>query len=282
MANNIIKGIRINLSVSTQVNGIRITNSTSTPSAATVLRVYNNSVSNVTSAYLGAALAWAGTTGIKGINLASLSSLTQYTYEIYNNTVSIDGSGSPTATSTAFQRATTTAGSMQGLIQNNIWANFTGAQVAPASHYALVNGVVGSATALGPVGSFVNNNDLWIADPTQGFAARGATTDYLSVAFWEAANAPQAISNATINPMFFNNLSDLHVNNGALDGLGTTYPVYLTEDLDCISRTGVADLGAFLIVPCTGIPVPGTLSANPSRFVLLLLPPYLLWDFPAV
>jgi len=268
LSNNIVKGIRINsTTATTQVNGIRLTNSTLTPTTGTVLRVYNNSISDITSAYVTATgVAWAATTGIKGLNMASTTAGTAFTYEIYNNSVSIDGSGSPFLTSTAFQRSVTTAGNTQNLIRNNIFANYTGTQTTPAAHYAFVNGLVGTATALGVTGvSFVNNNDLWIANATQGFAARGATTDYATVPTWQTANA-QATANQAIDPQVTAVASDLHVNNNALDALGTTYPAYLTQDLDCSNRTGTADMGAYIIAACTSPPTAGTATATPSLF----------------
>ncbi|MEO8146257.1 MAG: T9SS type A sorting domain-containing protein [Bacteroidia bacterium] len=255
IANNFIQGIKNNLATSVStVTGIRMSH---TLTLTHTMRCYNNSISNITNIYTGAASA---ARSLKGIHVFGTGGVATTTYEIVNNSVSIDGSASPNISSTCFEQAAIV---VKYTIQNNIFANFTIAQGATAKHYCFVN--LGSATVMGGAGTTVKNNDLYFPNDVgvSGFTALGLTTNYNTVALWQAVN-PLATLNVSIDPQFLNNASDLHVNNTALDAQGTTYLVYVTVDLDCATRTGTPDIGAYLIVPCTGQPTAGTTSASPA------------------
>jgi hypothetical protein len=217
------------------------------------LRVYNNSVSEITSAYTGAA-----TTArtLKGIFVSGTGGTTTQTYEFYNNSVSIDGSASLNVSSSCFEVNTTTGPVFK--LGNNIFANLTGAQTT-ARHYVMVST---SATQLGNTGTTCNNNDYYLANDAgvSGFVGLGSATTYTALSNWQAAMTGLDAASLSVNPSYLNNTSDLHATALALNGAGMAPPAYVTNDLDCAARTPDNDLGAYIINACSGIPTAGSIS----------------------
>jgi hypothetical protein len=249
--NNIIRGIRNAGAASTTViAGIRATHAIT---GTHTLRIFNNSISDITSGYTGAASA---TRVIRGINIAGTGGAATQAYEIYNNSVSIDGSASLNISSVCLEIATATGPIYR--IANNNFANFTAAQTGVARHYIYRST---SATSFGPTGTILNNNNLFILNDvgTTGFIGQGNTTDYATLANWQTAMTQDAASIST-NPNFVDNYNNLRATNLALNGAGQTPPAYLTQDLDCAARTPDNDIGAYIINACTGTPTAGTIS----------------------
>lgn len=251
ISNNKIQTIRNgSTSSTTGIAGIRMSHTTT---GTHTLRVYNNTVSEITSAYTGAA---STARTLKGIFVNGTGGTTTQVYEIYNNAVSIDGSGSLNLSSTCFE-VNTTSGPVF-MVGNNIFANHTAAQGATAKHFTFNTT---SATAIGNTGSLSNNNDLFILNDAgvSGFIGQGNTTTYTSLANWQTAMTQDAAS-LSIDPMFVNNASDLHPGALALNAAGQVPPVYITADQVCAPRVPDNDLGAYIINACSGMPTAGSIS----------------------
>lgn len=233
VSNNIIRTVRnISTTSTTVVAGIRATiNGTGTHET----RIFNNFVSGVGTAYTGTITS---TRIARGIFIPTGGAATS-THNIHFNSVSMDGTANPNASNTAFEIGTTSGPIMS--IRNNIFANFTGAQTGAAAHYTWVST---SATVTGNTGSVSNNNDLYIANTTNGFVGLGNTTQYATLANWQAATTQDAAS-VSADPQFTNNLTDLHtfsVNvNGLADMTGITW---VSTDIDNQTRVAPHDIGA--------------------------------------
>lgn len=251
--NNSIQGIRNSGTSSTSlVSGMRASHTTT---GTHTLRIYNNTISGITSGYTGTATA---TRVIKGIFINGTGGATTQNYQIHNNTVSIDGSSSLTNSSVCFE-ISTTSGPVYNL-SNNIFANFTAAQTGVAKHYGLFST---SATVFGPAGTLSNNNDIFIANDinTSGFAGIGNTTNYATIAAWTAVMTPAGQEAASISsdPLFLNNTSDLHASALTLNNSGSIPAAFVTTDFECAARTD-NDMGAYNLVACSGTPTAGAVS----------------------
>ncbi len=257
--NNKIQTIRnAGAGSTTTVTGIRATHTTT---GTHTLRMYNNSISEITSGFTGASSA---TRTIKGIFIAAGGGGVTQVYEIFNNNVSINGSASLNISNVCFE-TTSSSGPVYNL-GNNIFANYTIAQGATSRHYCMFTP---SATTFGPVGSTSNNNNLYIANDqgVSGFVGRGNTTDYATLANWQAGITTPAGIDATslsIDPMFTNMTTDLHANALGLNGAGIAPPAYITADLDCATRTPDNDIGAYIINTCSGTPTAGSITGLSS------------------
>lgn len=227
-----------------------------------VLRVYNNFVSGITSAYTGAGSA---TRTIKGIFAqAAGGGVATLTINVDFNSVSIDGSASPNISSTCFEVGTTTGPVIN--TRNNIFANFTGAQTAPALHLCYHSP---SATVLGNTGSISNYNDYWVANATQGFTGQGAATTYATLANWQTGMAGTNANSISCDPGFVNTASDLHANSLCINGVANmTGITWVLNDIDNDVRPGATDLGADEVATCAAAsggtisPSTGTRCAN--------------------
>ncbi|MFN8154621.1 MAG: HYR domain-containing protein [Bacteroidia bacterium] len=242
--NNKVQTIKNSSTSST--TGISGISASHTTTGTHVIRIYNNSVSEILTGYTGAATA---TRVARGIWIRGTGGLNTQSYEIWNNSVSIDGTGNLNASNACFEISTTSGPVFN--VRNNIFANFTPAQGATAKHSGIFST---SATALGNTGSTYQNNNIWIANDAgvSGFTANGNGTTYNGEAAWQAAMT-QATANINpgVNPNYTNSNSDLHSASSFLNGAGQTPPVYVSVDLDCAARTPDNDLGAYIINGCT-------------------------------
>ncbi len=163
VSNNRISGLKSTSITSTAtISGLCIQHD-NTGSLGTIgFKIYNNTVSNISSAYTGAANA---TRAIRGLWLrtAAPSNPTTVQYEIVNNTFVIDGSSAPNLSNTVFENAF--AGSVLKL-RNNLFYNATGAQSGAAVHSVL--GITGATSLIGATGSLSDYNDFYYSDPTGG------------------------------------------------------------------------------------------------------------------
>jgi len=251
LSNNIIRGIRNSSTTSTTtISGIRASNAATGPHD---IRIFNNAISEITSAYTGTATT---TRTLKGIFITGTATNTQFS--IWQNSVSINGSGSPNLSSVCFENATVTGPSYA--LYNNIFANLTPAQVT-ARHYGVFST---SATVLGNTGSAAQNNDVYVPNDAgvSGFTALGSATTYTTVGDWQAAMA-QATANLSIDPAFTDASADLHSGASGLNGAGLNIAAFVPTDLDCNPRTPDNDIGAYRIDACTGA-VAGTILGTPS------------------
>jgi len=253
---NIINRVRNTSTSSTNgVSGLRLSHTTTGTHA---LRVYNNVIFALTSAYTSTATS---TRVLKGIFVSGTGGATSQTYDFWNNSVSIDGSGSLNLSSACFEISTSTGPIYT--IKNNIFLNATATQGTTAKHYVIVSN---SGSVIGNTGSLAANNDLFISNDegTSGFIGlnTAAPANLGPLATWQTAYGSQASGNLSLNPQFFNNNSDLHVSNISLNDAGDVLPAYITTDVSCNARTD-KDLGAYNIVPCT-TPVAGTSASSPA------------------
>jgi hypothetical protein len=251
VANNRVRGIRnAGTASTTGIAGIRMSHATTGTHA---IAVFNNTVSEITSGYTGAA---STARTLKGIFVAGTGGAVTQTYQIYNNSVSIDGSSSLNVSSSCFE-VNTTSGPIY-TVANNIFANFTAAQGATSKHFTFVST---SATLIGNTGSISNNNDLYVANDAgvSGFIGQGAATTYTALADWQLAMTQDAAS-VSADPLFASNTADLHPAEASLNGAAMAPPVFITVDNDCATRTPDNDIGAYILNTCSGTPTAGTIS----------------------
>jgi GEVED domain/Secretion system C-terminal sorting domain len=256
ISNNKIQTVRnISTTSTTGIAGIRMSHTTT---GTHTLRVFNNSVSEITSAYTGAASA---ARTLKGIFINGTGGATTQAYEIYNNSVSINGSGSLNLSSAAFEVNTTTGPIYT--VQNNIFANFTPAQTGIARHFVYVTP---TATAIGNTGTVSNYNDLYLANDAgvTGFLGQGAAVTYTTLVDWQTAMVGMDVNSVSLDPLFINPVSDLGAGTIALNSAGTAPPAYITADLNCAPRTPDNDIGAYIINGCTGTPTAGSITGVAS------------------
>src|SRR4029078_3607336 len=154
------------------ISGIRI----NWPNQTMSFKIFNNSISNLLTSYTGAPTA---TWSVVGIFIESNTGTV--TTEIYNNSVSLNGSTFPNASSICIAMNSVSKTSQ---IKNNVFANFTSAQTGVAYHacfYTNAANQYGSATSLS------DNNNFYIADTSNGYLGRAITTNYTTLAAWQAA-----------------------------------------------------------------------------------------------
>ena len=252
VSNNIVRTItRNHSSGNNPAIGIKLTTS---GNSIKQISAFNNSISEILSTYAGVP-----TVSIKAIGLSVVGSGNSGKQKVFihNNSVSINGSTFPNGSNTCLQ---ITEDNAEHVIKNNVFANFTPAQTGIARHYcfdSFSDSSIGYTTL-----SASDFNDLYIAHDqgTTGFVGSGNTTDFSTLAAWQAAITKQPGTDAnsvSANPFFANNNSNLHATtaSAALDGTGTTPPVYVTTDIDCETRTAPHDIGSDQFTP--GCPADG-------------------------
>jgi hypothetical protein len=226
------------------------------------VRIYNNTVSNIYTSFTGTATASRYAIGILIGTAAATSS-----YDVDNNSVSIGFGLAPTYSNTCFQ----TGGSAAIYnVRGNNFANLTGAQTAPARHtvYATTSG-----TAFGAASSVCSYNNLFVQNDlgTSGFTAVTNTTTRTSIADYAAALTPAGLETSSISadPLFVNNLNDLHAQAIETNAVaGFTPAPWVTTDMDCELRSTLtpSDLGAdaYDVQFCAGTPDPSATLASVS------------------
>ncbi len=242
--NNRIRSIRNNSPSSTGiVSGIRANLPASTFGVHTI-RIYNNFVSEISSAYAGGS---SSARILRGINLQQgggghASSVMEVAY----NSVNIDGSSAVNASSACLETATVSGPVFK--ILNNVLANFTSAQAGSAKHFCWKSS---SSTSIGNVGSVSDYNDLYIHHATNGFIGNGSSTDFATLANWQS-NFTQDAHSIHVNP-FFVSSSNLHVSNPSLNAAASNQALvpYITKDIEGDSRTNPGDIGADEFIPLT-------------------------------
>ncbi|MEQ1606754.1 MAG: choice-of-anchor D domain-containing protein [Pyrinomonadaceae bacterium] len=179
------------------VTGIR---ESLTNNAGSVSNVFNNTIYNLNSSSTATA-----TRRIIGIWSQDTFTAAASTHNIQNNSVRIAPTNLLTSNS-AFEISSTTP---TFNVRNNIFANFTGAQVGVASHYAWVST---SSSSIGGAGTVSDFNDLYINNTTNGFVGRGASTDFATLANWQTilAGAGPDDNSISSNPLFASP-TDLHL-----------------------------------------------------------------------
>lgn len=241
ISNNIIRNLKRNnstLNSASSVSGIRV----ASPNALNTFRIYNNNISGLELAYTGAPTL---TRGVRGIYIDDTGA-GAVTYEVWNNSVSIDGSTFPNASSACFEIEE--SGVRYFLIKNNVFANFTSAQTLPAGHFAFV---APDVDRFGSLLSQSDFNNLYVANDlgVSGHIGLGSGTLYSTLAAWQSGMSfhPGTDANSqNADPHFVNNLSDLHGTSlsVSLDGTGTSIPSFFTTDIDCQTRSNPTDIGA--------------------------------------
>jgi hypothetical protein len=196
-------------------------------------RVYNNMLWNLNHGFTGTA-----TTSyyVYGIYVASGGGTN--TYNIDFNSIRLS---SPTNASNACVYFLSNAGINK--LRNNILANFTSGHATPY-HLGIFSA---SATALGATGSVSNNNVIHIANSTGGYAVRGVSTNYATIAAWTTASS-QDNNSRPGNPQF-DDANYLYVRTDTptpVESKGAYLGIdWITIDIDGQSRhASTPDIGA--------------------------------------
>ena len=242
ISNNIIRNIKRNntaLSSVAILTGIRIEHANEINN----YKIFNNSITGLQSSYTGVATA---TRAVRGLFFNDTGAGTN-TFEIWNNSISIDGSSFANASNACIQFLD--GQDFTIIMKNNVLANFTTAQTGVAKHYCIISS---QTDRYGLSGSLSNYNNLYIANDqgTSGFVGLGNATNYATLADWQAGmsfNSGTDANSQVGNPNFVNNATDLHPTSAStsLDGTGTTPPVYITTELDCRAITTPYDIGCY-------------------------------------
>jgi metal-sulfur cluster biosynthetic enzyme len=179
--------------------------------------------------------------------------------KILYNTVSISGAVSVNRGSYAYLKDYT---STNDDVRNNIFSN-TRVSTGTGVQYAIINSSTG--------GTMVSNyNDLVSSGNALNVLGRKGTTDYNSLATWQAATAGDANSISAV-PVFVS-ASDLHLSasgNVAIDGRGTPIAA-ITTDIDGDTRNAsTPDIGAdeFTGTSCT----PPAITTQPTSSTICAL-----------
>ncbi|MGB3076486.1 MAG: T9SS type A sorting domain-containing protein [Chitinophagales bacterium] len=241
ISNNIIRTLKRNnasFGGIPKVCGIRV----ASPNSSNTFRIFNNSISELLTSYTGVATA---TRDVRGIYIDDTGS-GAITFDIWNNSISIDGSSSPNASNACLEIAE--VGTRTFNIKNNVFANFTAAQTGVASHFCIISPTIDK---YGVLGSLSDYNDLYIANDQgiSGHVGKGATTNYSTLAAWQSGmsfNMGTDANSNSANPFFANNISNLHGTfaSAAIESEGTTPPAYIFADIDCQLLHVPSDIGS--------------------------------------
>ncbi|PSJ71561.1 hypothetical protein C7N43_38695, partial [Sphingobacteriales bacterium UPWRP_1] len=275
----------------TAIDGIFLDNATITATtSAGICQIYGNKISNL----FGNNAASGRVVGIRANLNANATSASQ----VYNNWVSALNSTSTVTTSRRIvgimaQESGAGAGAVHNIdfnnvslapagiacpnacfeigsastgatinVRNNVFSNTTAAQAGAAKHYCWAST---GASNKGGAGSVSNYNDLWVAN-ANGFVGL-IGTDQATLANWQAAAPASDANSISIDPIFVNTNTDLHVSAAGLNGGGNNTGItWVTNDIDCQTRPLPAatnfDIGADEIQACIaaagGTITPGT------------------------
>jgi len=251
-----------------QVYGIRNTSPTGTSgqrgielgtatAGTTLLRVYNNMVSDITAAYTGGATA---TRVLQGIYIANGG--TTRTYEIDFNSVNIDGSGSINVSSVCFETISVVSPIR---LRSNSFVNATAAQTGTAKHFAVRTSATNS---IGAAGSEWNWNNYYLATTASdnGFIGITGTTDRATLQNWSDAITVYPGTDANSlgfpvqgsDPFYVDAQKDLH--GTGPDLVGAAIPgglAWVSVDFDGEARLDPSTIGADEYVPATCFPPSG-------------------------
>jgi hypothetical protein len=237
VSNNQIMFLKSTSTSSTStLTGMRIQHDNTGALGAIGFRIYNNVVSNISSAYTGTTTA---SRIIRGLWLsASAPSVTATVqYEIVNNTIVIDGSTSPNLSNIVFETAYP---SSVLKLRNNLFYNATGPQLT-ASHYII--GISSATTAIGASGSLSNYNDFYNASNIGGYISSNnniATLSGWQTTFGVDANSisadPKLNSGTVLYPLSSSPL---------IAGGPTLSPPYNRDIMGTLRASGNSTIGAF-------------------------------------
>jgi hypothetical protein len=259
--NNVTDGANSGSTTSTsRFAGIEVQNFSGTHTA----RIYNNTVSNITSPYTSTT-----TANIYAYGIFANNTSTANVVEVDNNSVNLAPSGTPTYSNACFAMASSSAVQR---VRGNIFVNATNAQTGSAKHWCWKST---SNTTIGATSSISNYNDLYIISGagTSGFVGGGSSNNYTTIANWTAGITSPSGTDAnsiSVDPGF-TSATDLHASAAAIDAVsGFTTQSWVTTDIDCETRSAMTphDLGADALASCSGSPTGGTISpATANRCV---------------
>ena len=236
ISGNRVLGIR-NIDVSSTSAAIGIDVSLSSLEGEHIGNIYNNFVSDITSGYAGGATLTRILKGmiIRGGNVTSA-------FNLDHNSISIDGSGCPKASSVVLEYNTLIT---TNNVRNNIFANSTNLQTGNLGHYIFATT---ATNQIGAVGSQVNNNNYYLPFSQKGFIGYAGGTNHASIPNWKAAisvNTGIDSTAITSDPQFLDPALDLHATSPALNGAAIiTGITSITTDFDGDIRALTPDIGA--------------------------------------
>jgi subtilisin-like proprotein convertase family protein len=251
VSGNVVRGIR-NISP-TGVSAHRGIELATATTAGTVMRCFNNMISDITAAHSTTATA---TRVVTGIYLTTGSA--NVTYEVDFNSVNIN-SGSLTCSSVCLDAFSATS---VHRIRSNSLVNATGAQAGVAKHWAIRS----AGATLGAAGSVSNYNNLYIANPTNGFVGLTGTTDRITIADWTANITSPAGTDANsigVDPIYVDPALDLHATGVGLNGAAIPGGVaHVTVDIDGETRLDPSSIGADEYIPATCFAPDNVVASN--------------------
>ncbi len=225
-AAGVISGIRANL----------------TGNAGSVSRIYNNFIYGLNSTSTVTA-----SRRIIGIVVQDAGVGTGATHNVQNNSIRI-APATVGASNTCFEIGGAGATNPVYNVQNNIFANFTGAQAGAAKHYTWVT----TSTTSAGTGATSNFNDLYAVN-TNGFVGLTGATDRTTLADWQGA-VTQDANSISADPLFAST-TDLHITGSSpARNTGTTLAL-ITNDIDNQVRPNEAiyEIGADEFYAAPGI-----------------------------
>jgi subtilisin-like proprotein convertase family protein len=200
-------------------------------------RIFNNFISDLNTS----STQTTGAIMVKGISIQPTGTVSNSTFHVDFNSISIDGSDNPAVSYTCAE--VIQAGARVNF-RNNIFANFTSAQSGSNKHLALQIPNLSIAAS----GSISDHNDFFIQEPTNGVAVRVGTTEYATLANWQSASVHDDYS-LSIDPQFINIHSDLHTVSEGLAGAGTFSGItWVNTDFDGELRATPPFIGADEII----------------------------------
>ncbi len=206
---------------------------------------YNNVINGITKRFLGTAT---NLRYLHGLYFSSTGNATA-TYNIIHNSVSVDGSAALTSSSQVIYTAPTAATSPIMTLRNNIFVNYTGAQIGVAKHYLI--GVSG-AGRLGSASSSSNYNNWYLENTTNGyFGLNGSTggADIINLAQWKLTSGFTAMeANSILENPLFNSTANMRLLFGSpAANTGLYLAAYPTDILGAIRNPSTPSRGAYEI-----------------------------------
>ena len=215
--------------------------------SSSTVNIFNNFVSDISTAYNTASVTNPAVILVKGISIQPTGVVSSSAINVDFNNVSINTSLSPNISSACLEVIQT--GPIVRL-RNNILANFTSNQSGFPFHYGLVVPNFNITT----VGGVSNYNDIFIPNSSNGVLVRktaSTATNYTTLSSWKTATS-QDLNSLSVDPFFNNPNSDLHVFATDLDQTGSmTGITWITDDIDQDLRLTPPDIGAdeFSLIP---------------------------------
>jgi len=235
--NNIYDNIgSVNAATGYTVYGLYTTHNTT---ATIKVDIYNNVFNRIYSNYNPST---ATATRYLHVMYFGTTSNVNITYNIIHNTVQIDNSAAPNASSEVIYFSPTTTTSAKFNIRNNNFSDLSAAQTGVAKHYLIWNQ---GTTNVGNAATTFNNNNYYIANTTNGFVGYTSATDRATLADWKTALPQYDTSSIAVSPNFNSLAALVPLPGSPLVGAGSFYSGFTTDILGLLRNTSTPTIGAY-------------------------------------